>query len=144
MSKKMTRITFLTKSNAYQYLFWRARIAKHWLAELEVFKSKTWNLIRKLSFTSPAAHSNFFDSKTPDSILLIAKSKAALGKEIQFFQNQFGAAFKKFKALKKHQWKLLYKTRPIRTRGKVAFVFQVSALLTQLWERYLSAFSLNY
>jgi len=95
------------------------------LAELEVLKSKL-KLDQELSSIAQHFYSQFSTQKSQYSIVLIAKSKSSLGKEIQFFQNQLALSFQKNQALKTPMGSY-FTPSPLGHEGKVAFVYPGSA-----------------
>lgn len=95
------------------------------LVELESLKSKLQE-DQNLSFVAQHLYQKFAKQKLKYSIVLLAKSKVGLLKEIQFFQSQLTNSFQKNQALKTPAGSYFTPT-PLGRDGKVAFVYPGSA-----------------
>jgi acyl transferase domain-containing protein len=123
-SKRIDTHTFLRNQTPALFIL-AGKDSEALLAELEVLKSNLKS-DQELSSLAEQLYSKFFTQKLQYSIVLIAKSKSALGKEIQFFQNQLALSFQKNQALKTPMGSY-FTPSPLGHEGKVAFVYPGSA-----------------
>jgi PfaB family protein len=123
-SKRIDTHTFLRNQTPALFIL-AGKDSEALLAGLEVLKLNLKS-DQELSLIAEQLHSKFSTQKLQYSIVLIAKSKNALGKEIQFFQSQLALSFQKNQALKTPMGSY-FTPSPLGHEGKVAFVYPGSA-----------------